>query len=93
MEKLKGMVSLPVQSVQALAADCNGSGDIPERYIRPEDESDPVISDVDLEIPIIDMGKLLDPDSSAQESARLHLACQDWGFFQVIFSLCYSCFL
>lgn len=82
-EKLKGVGSLPVPNVQALAADLNGSGDIPHRYVRPE-AGDPVVSDGDSEIPIIDMMKLLDPDSFAQESGKLHLACQHWGFFQLI---------
>jgi len=86
-EKSKGIGSLPVPNVQALAAGFDGCVNISHRYIRPEAEADLVFSNGGLEIPIIDMSKLLDPESSAHESAKLDLACQDWGFFQVNFSL------
>ncbi|CAI0418439.1 unnamed protein product [Linum tenue] len=56
------------------------SKDVPSRYIRPEFELDRVSSDESVQVPVIDMSKLVDDG----ELMRLHLACKDWGFFQVI---------
>jgi len=58
---------------------------VPLRYLRPEVATDVVVADdgnATTTIPTIDFQRLLllDPE----ESARLHGACQDWGFFQVI---------
>lgn len=79
------MESLPVPSVQAtVAATGNAEVPVPPRYHRPEAMEDPVAdADAGAEIPVIDFGRLLDPDASGEESSRLHRACQDWGFFQV----------
>ncbi|XP_020582842.1 S-norcoclaurine synthase 1-like [Phalaenopsis equestris] len=78
--------SLKVESVQALAAKL--SSDIPNRYIRPERAEDIVAGDGEEDsgerIPVIDFGKLFDPDSSVEEAAKLHSACEDWGFFQLV---------
>lgn len=77
--------SLPVANVQALAETCNRSNDkIPERYIRKEVRSEELITDhgSTLGIPVIDLNKLLDPQSS-EECVKLVSACQNWGFFQV----------
>ncbi|GFZ15431.1 hypothetical protein Acr_24g0016210 [Actinidia rufa] len=76
--------SLPVENVQALAS--KHLKDIPHRYIRPEVEFDEVSVDESWQIPVIDMSKLggtdqLDHDD---ELAKLHHACKDWGFFQLI---------
>lgn len=76
--------SLPVENVQELAS--KNLKEIPPRYLRPEAELDQVLVQHSLEIPIIDMSKLLDdqdPLKHHDELARLHLACKDWGFFQV----------
>ncbi|XVF51922.1 hypothetical protein PTKIN_Ptkin04bG0223200 [Pterospermum kingtungense] len=70
--------SLPVDNVQALAS--KNLKDIPSRYIRPEVEFDVVSIDESLEIPMIDMSRLGDDD----EQRKLHMACRDWGFFQLI---------
>ncbi|WRX17241.1 Oxoglutarate/iron-dependent dioxygenase - like 10 [Theobroma cacao] len=70
--------SLPVENVQALAS--KNLKDIPSRYIRPEVEFDVIALDESLEIPVIDMSKL----GHADELEKLHLACKDWGFFQLI---------
>lgn len=79
--------SLPVESVQWLAA----SGDqsrILERYIRPEMKTDPVLhSEEDGEIPVINIGRLVNTQHSQEVVMKLGLACQEWGFFQV------SCFV
>uniref|UniRef100_A0A0A9FF03 Fe2OG dioxygenase domain-containing protein n=1 Tax=Arundo donax TaxID=35708 RepID=A0A0A9FF03_ARUDO len=78
------MESLPVPSVQEMVAATDGA-DVPPRYLRPEETADPIVAgDIDAEIPVIDFQRLLDPDASHEESARLHGACQDWGFFQLI---------
>ncbi|KAL5791465.1 hypothetical protein ACOSP7_000059 [Xanthoceras sorbifolium] len=72
--------SLPVENVQALAS--NNLEDIPPRYIRSEAESSEVLIDGSLQIPVIDMSKLVDDDND--ELTKLHLACTDWEFFQLI---------
>ncbi|XP_019190920.1 PREDICTED: S-norcoclaurine synthase 1-like [Ipomoea nil] len=71
--------SLPVQNVQELAS--NNFTHIPQRYIRPEMEQDEVCSDESLQIPVMDLSKL---DADDLELAKLHQACKDWGFFQLI---------
>ncbi|XWS62105.1 hypothetical protein CRYUN_Cryun07bG0182300 [Craigia yunnanensis] len=70
--------SLPVENVQALAS--KKLKDIPSRYIRPQVEFGVVSIDESLQIPVIDMNKLSHDD----EQRKLHLACKDWGFFQLI---------
>ncbi|TVU31728.1 hypothetical protein EJB05_23426, partial [Eragrostis curvula] len=80
--------SLPVGNVQELAKTSTNISDeqVPERYIRVEAGTDEVISRYDstLEIPVIDLSKLCNPQSSYEERARLGSACQQWGFFQLI---------
>ncbi|KAF8379118.1 hypothetical protein HHK36_028547 [Tetracentron sinense] len=73
--------SLPVENVQELAS--RMFKDIPARYIRPEVESDVVSVDESLKIPVIDLNKLLHHQFCHGELAKLHSACQDWGFFQL----------
>ncbi|CAI0418412.1 unnamed protein product [Linum tenue] len=74
--------SLPVPNVQQLASSSND--EVPTRYIRPE--LDRVSSDDHcVSIPVIDMSKLVsDSHADGDELAKLHSACRDWGFFQVI---------
>lgn len=75
--------SLPVENVQALASD-NSRG-IPMQYIRSEVSSDDVLDDRSVQIPVIDMSKLVNDQllHDDDELAKLHLACKTWGFFQV----------
>ncbi|CAI0396513.1 unnamed protein product [Linum tenue] len=75
--------SLPVPNVQQLASRSEG---VPVRYIRPELELERVSNDEYDRIPLIDMSKLNDvrDDGDDDEAAKLHSACKDWGFFQVI---------
>ena len=83
--------SLPVPNVQAIAQNYNISEEqIPERYIRLEETAEEVIGgdDISSAIPIIDLNKLLDPQSSRKERAKLGSACRQWGFFQVKQSSC-----
>lgn len=77
---------LPVPSVQELAIQQPEA--VPPRYIR-----DHVVGDVDHvitvnpssdRVPLIDMNKLVDPDSQDAELRRLHSACKHWGLFQVV---------
>ncbi|XP_077247205.1 S-norcoclaurine synthase 1-like [Tasmannia lanceolata] len=78
--------SLPVESVQSLAA--NKSNHIPHRFIRPEIELDQ-LSEVDQQhpIPAVDLSRLLEDPPSPQgrdEMNKQHWACHKWGFFQLI---------
>lgn len=80
-----------VPSVQELAK--GGVREIPERYIR-SDQEPPIISAADdenkenacfndrLQVPIINMEALINGDGV--ELQKLHSACQEWGFFQLI---------
>jgi len=75
--------SLLVPSVQELAKQNLSS--VPQRYIQPQHQEQTVLSSQQpngiLEIPVIDMQRLLSQESSELE--KLHLACKEWGFFQV----------
>jgi len=86
MEDIKNPAgtSLLVPSVQELAKDKISA--VPTRYIQSQYE-ELVINEADSipEIPVIDMKKLLCLETGSLELSRLHLACKDWGFFQVSF--------
>ncbi|TVU01641.1 hypothetical protein EJB05_52893, partial [Eragrostis curvula] len=75
--------SLPVPNVQALE---HTYEQIPERYITVEESAKEVIGGLDISsaIPVIDLKRLLDPESSKVECAKLGSAFEDWGFFQLI---------
>ena len=73
--------SLPVSIVQALAA----RSEVPEKYLRPEIDDEPIVSDVDVELPIVDLARLLDSQLYQEEAAKFENACEQWGFFQVNF--------
>ncbi|OWM73025.1 protein SRG1-like isoform X2 [Punica granatum] len=75
--------SLPVPWVQDLAKDKLGV--VPERYVRTD--QDPVIipDSASLpQVPVINLQKLSSGDSIDSELQRLHHACKEWGFFQLI---------
>ncbi|TVU21271.1 hypothetical protein EJB05_30898, partial [Eragrostis curvula] len=76
--------SLPVPNVQALAQTWNGSTEeVPERFVRTEEVcAEEVVAGCAL--PVVDLGRLLDPRTSEEEIANLGSACQQWGFFQLI---------
>nr|CAB3486898.1 unnamed protein product [Digitaria exilis] len=61
------------------------SEQIPEKYIRTDEVSAGAVvgEDEAYELPVIDMARLLDPELSASETAKLGSACRDWGFFQL----------
>ncbi|XXG90539.1 hypothetical protein AAC387_Pa12g2279 [Persea americana] len=75
--------SILVPSVQELAKENVIS--VPPRYLRP-DQDPPLINSPlrSVSIPIIDMDKLLLQESSAAELEKLHSACKEWGFFQLV---------
>ncbi|XP_061344645.1 protein SRG1-like [Gastrolobium bilobum] len=85
MEEIKNPsgTSLLVPSVQELAKE--NISTVPPRYIQPQQEhlviyeADPI-----LEVPVIDMKRLLSVESGISELAKLHLACKEWGFFQLV---------
>ncbi|XP_049371159.1 protein SRG1-like [Solanum verrucosum] len=79
-EKMNFGKSLLVPSVQELAK--QHLTNIPSRYVRSEQES-PVISAA-ASVPIIDLQKLISGDFMDSELQKLHFACQQWGFLQVI---------
>ena len=82
--------SIPVDNVQALASE--ELKDIPIRYVRPEIESEEVLIDDSLQVPVIDFSKLSVAGKPGydDEMAKLHVARRDWGFFQVISTISLS---
>ncbi|CAN1257896.1 2-oxoglutarate-dependent dioxygenase 11 [Linum perenne] len=75
---------LAVPNVQHLASESKDDH-VPIKYIRPELELDQVFTDGSHQIPVVDMTKLAAAgDAAAEESAKLHSACKDWGFFLLI---------
>lgn len=59
---------------------------VPERYVRLHNERPALYnsSTTPLPLPIIDLSKLLSKDHKVPELERLHQACKEWGFFQLI---------
>ncbi|XP_068644831.1 protein LATERAL BRANCHING OXIDOREDUCTASE 1-like [Aristolochia californica] len=74
--------SIPVESVQELVR--RDPSCVPERYVRNEDAQSHYLdrSHLSSEIPVIDLSLLRQRDES--ELKKLDLACQCWGFFQII---------
>lgn len=80
-----GKSFLTVESVQELVKKQKET--VPERYItRDEEKPTPAsMSDHQLDIPIIDMSKLLSEGlQREQEIKKIAQACEEWGFFQVV---------
>ncbi|XP_039142053.1 protein SRG1-like [Dioscorea cayenensis subsp. rotundata] len=77
--------SLPVPNVQSLAASKEFT-EVPGRYVRPEINSSPVLDSAARhgDIPIIDLSRLDYLQHSQDEVLKLGLACEEWGFFQLI---------
>ncbi|XP_057448037.1 protein SRG1-like [Lotus japonicus] len=74
--------SLLVPSVQELAK--QHMIELPEQYLRPNQDPINVApnSTSSPQVPVIDLNKLLSED--ATELQKLHSACKEWGFFQLI---------
>ncbi|MCL7022370.1 hypothetical protein MKW94_010343 [Papaver nudicaule] len=78
--KLCNRLSVPcVQELAKLTL-----ADIPSRYICTDDENPSAIDDET--IPVIDLQKLLSTELviGKLELDRLHSACKEWGFFQLV---------
>ncbi|KAJ0611943.1 putative (S)-norcoclaurine synthase [Helianthus annuus] len=74
--------SIPVASVKELVAQSLDA--VPERYLRDVDgDCDYPTGDSSLQVPILDMSKLLHPQFHQLELQKLHHACKYWGIFQV----------
>ncbi|GJN32084.1 hypothetical protein PR202_gb20558 [Eleusine coracana subsp. coracana] len=74
---------LTVPNVQALAQTWNGSCEhLPERYVRTEEPGDKEVV-AGYALPVVDLSRLLDPQTSEEEIRNLGSACQ-LGFFQLI---------
>ncbi|XP_052181878.1 protein SRG1-like, partial [Diospyros lotus] len=82
MDRLLGG-SLPVPCVQELAKQPLST--VPTRYVRP-DQDPPFISNPSSlpQAPVINFQSLLSPEMVDSELQKLHNACKDWGFFQLI---------
>uniref|UniRef100_A0ACD5WNH7 Uncharacterized protein n=1 Tax=Avena sativa TaxID=4498 RepID=A0ACD5WNH7_AVESA len=78
--------TLPVRNVQALASSAPDelTTDKIERYIQPDIDAHPVLVERSDDVPVIDLGKLLNPETGETESAKLKFACEEWGFFQLV---------
>ncbi|KAL9323857.1 hypothetical protein ACSQ67_008714 [Phaseolus vulgaris] len=77
--------SLLVPSVQELSK--QNLRTVPQRYIQPHHDQHMLLISQEahsLEIPVIDMHNLLSAESKSLELEKLHLACKDWGFFQLV---------
>ncbi|TVU31732.1 hypothetical protein EJB05_23430, partial [Eragrostis curvula] len=71
--------------VQVVADTIRDTGEVPERYVRPEIKAEAVIVDVEgYDLPVIDMSRLLNPEFSEEETAKLGSVCEHWGFFQLV---------
>ncbi|MBA0853329.1 hypothetical protein Goshw_016125 [Gossypium schwendimanii] len=61
------------------------SQSVPERYVHENNKDGSIVSQDSansLQIPVIDFSFLAKGDED--EVHKLHLACEDWGFFQII---------
>ncbi|XVF40231.1 hypothetical protein PTKIN_Ptkin01aG0095200 [Pterospermum kingtungense] len=76
--------SLLVPSVQEVAKEALPLGKVPLRYQRPDQDSPSTCSPPQLQVPVIDMLRLLSEDFMDVELEKLHNASKDWGFFQLI---------
>lgn len=72
--------SIIVPSVQELAR--KPIVNLPPRYVRCSDDEDPVSGDASESVPVVDVQRLARGDPVELE--KLHFACKDWGFFQVV---------
>jgi hypothetical protein len=78
--------SLAVRNVQDLVSSSAAeelTPDMIQRYIQPDIDAHAVLPDHSDEVPVIDLGKLLNAETVEAETAKLKLACEEWGFFQV----------
>ncbi|WJX63276.1 hypothetical protein P8452_48186 [Trifolium repens] len=82
---MEGLSSILVPSVQELAKEPLTY--VPERYVLPDQDTVVLSNTTSLpQIPVIDLGKLLSQDLNLKghELEKLHYACKEWGFFQLV---------
>ncbi|KAL6336673.1 hypothetical protein AAG906_035987 [Vitis piasezkii] len=74
--------SLPVPNVQEMER--SNPMQVPERYIRNQEDMPKTTDAIHLscEIPVIDLSLL--SNGHKEELKKLELACEEWGFFQVV---------
>ncbi|KAL2343555.1 hypothetical protein Fmac_004840 [Flemingia macrophylla] len=76
--------SITVPFVQEIAKEVLTT--VPERYVRPHHDR-PILSTNTTplpHIPVIDLSNLMSQTLQESELQKLHSACKDWGFFQLI---------
>ncbi|KAF7025929.1 hypothetical protein CFC21_038076 [Triticum aestivum] len=85
MERIGDKVISRAEITDDASATFADSTVIPDRYARPDEVRDGVVvgSDESYELPVVDMARLLNPEFSEAEIAKLGSACRDWGFFQL----------
>ncbi|KAM0865219.1 hypothetical protein ACQ4PT_043436 [Festuca glaucescens] len=78
--------SLAVRNVQDLVSSAADelTADMIERYIQPDIDAHAVLAEHSDEVPVIDLGKLVNAETVEAETAKLKFACEEWGFFQVV---------
>lgn len=87
--------SLPVPNVQEIVR--TYPFHVPDRYLRDQEEIpeniDHTTSNLSSEIPIIDFSLL--SKGNKEELHKLDVACEEWGFFQVLYDIIhmYDCIL
>ncbi|KAK3431062.1 hypothetical protein EUGRSUZ_E02891 [Eucalyptus grandis] len=79
--------SLPAPSVQEMAKE--PITEVPPRYVRVDQDHPFMHAELGtslLQAPVIDLSKLSSSNDDFMESEleKLHVACRDWGFFQLI---------
>ncbi|XP_010253753.1 PREDICTED: protein SRG1-like [Nelumbo nucifera] len=72
----------PVVRVQSLSE--SGLSAIPTRYIKPPSERPSLNSGGDANIPLIDLGSLLNNLDDKTTLKQVSEACREWGFFQIV---------
>ncbi|KAK2437837.1 protein SRG1 [Trifolium repens] len=79
------ITSILVPSVQELAKE--PLTQVPDRYVLPDQKTVVLSNNTSLpQIPVIDFSKLLSQDLNLKnhELEKLHCACKEWGFFQLV---------
>ncbi|XP_061362595.1 oxoglutarate-dependent flavonoid 7-O-demethylase 1-like [Gastrolobium bilobum] len=83
-EAARSESSQTVVSIQELAKKSITSLPQFSYMVRDNDERGAINETLSPEIPTIDFEKLIHGDSTQLEQEKLHSACRDWGFFQLV---------
>lgn len=60
-----------------------GLSDVPQRYILPPSQRPNPNLDPTITLPVIDISCLDNPSLRAEKINQIHMACKEFGFFQV----------